>query len=166
VTKKNLKEKLEASKKDRGLFDHVKHIRQVQSPDYISTLSEKELKTFNHYMILKALSMDSNLIEFVAEIYPYFDKIPTPAFYKMLIEVVPKSMRFYPWVKRKSIKYNTELLELLATKFEISKRQAVDYCNVFLADENGINKLVDICKGFGLEDNEVEKLFEEKTNEK
>jgi len=51
------------SEKALGLFDHVKAIRAVQDPNYYDNLSEADRKSFNHFMILRALSMDENIVE-------------------------------------------------------------------------------------------------------
>lgn len=152
--------KLSDGPKAKKLFDHVKAIRQVQDPDYYNTLSEEDRKSFNHFMILRALSMDADMVETVAQLYQIFDKIPSPQFYQLLIAIVPKSMKFYPWIKSKKLKHNKLLLEYVAKRFQIAKYQANEYVNLLLRTEEGQNELVAICKSFGLEDKEVDELFE------
>lgn len=147
------------------MFDHVKHIRQVQDPDYYVNLSEDDRKSFNHFMIVRALSMDAEIVETMAQLYQIFDKIPSPQFYQLLIKLVPRSNRFYPWVKTKKMKHNKELVALVAKRFLVAKYQANDYINLLLRSENGQAELVSICKAFGLDDKEVEELFEEKKEE-
>lgn len=151
--------------KKRSLFDHIKQIRQVQDPDYYVNLSDEDRKSFNHFMIIRALSMDEQLVELMAQLYKIFDKIPSPQFYTLLIALVPKSMKFYPWVKSKRMKHNKELLTLVAKRFQVAKYQANEYVNILLRSEEGQAELVNICKAFGLEDKEVEDLFETKDNE-
>lgn len=150
----------------RSLFDHVKHIRQVQDPEYYNRLSDDDRKSFNHFMILRALAMDDELVEDIAPLYQVFDKIPSPQFYILLIGLVPRSNKYCPWIKSKKFKHNKELLELVGKRFDVPKYQANDYINsLLLSGENGQTELVRICKAFGLEDSEVEALFEEKKNE-
>jgi hypothetical protein len=151
--------------KRRTLFDHVKHIRQVQSPDYYVNLSEDDRKSFNHFMIVRALSMDDEILETMAQLYQIFDKIPSQQFYQLLIALVPKSMRFYPWIKSRKMKHNKELLSLVSKRFQVSHHQANEYVTLLLRSEEGQMELVNICKAFGLEDKEVEKLFEDKKEE-
>lgn len=151
--------------KRRTLFDHVKHIRQVQDPEYYVNLSEDDRKSFNHFMIIRALSMDEDVLETMAQLYQIFDKIPSAQFYQLLIALVPKSMRFYPWVKSRKMKHNKELLSLVSKRFQVSNHQANEYVNLLLRCEEGQSELVNICKAFGLEDKDVEKLFEEKKDE-
>ena len=155
----------DALPKRLSVFDHVKHIRQVQDPSYYVNLSEDDRKSFNHYMILAALSMDEEIVETMAQLYQIFDKIPSAQFYQLLIALVPKSNRYYPWVKRKVLKHNKELLAYVSRRFQVSKYQANDYVNLLLRTELGQGELVNICKAFGLDDKEVEELFEEKKND-
>lgn len=151
--------------KRRTLFDHVTHIRKVQDPEYYNNLTEDDRKSFNHYMILRALSMDESIVEDMAQLYQIFDKIPSPQFYQLLIAFVPRSDKFYRWIKSKVMKHDKKLLELVAQRFKVSKWQANDYVNLLLRTEEGQIELVNICKAFGLEDKEVEELFEEKKDE-
>lgn len=163
MSSKPLKKKTNSdAPKKKTLFDHVKHIRQVQDPGYYINLSEEDRKSFNHFMIIRALSMDEYLVEDMAQLYQFFDKIPSPQFYQLLIALVPKSNRFYPWVKSKVMKHDKKLLELVARRFKVSKHQANDYVNILLRTEEGQGELVNICKSFGMDDKEVEELFEEK----
>jgi len=165
MPKKKSSNTLTEGPKKRSLFDHVKHIRQVQDPNYYINLPEHDQKSFNHFMILRALAMDDGLVEDIAQLYQIFDKIPSPQFYQLLIALVPKSTRFYPWVKSRKMKHDKVLLGYVAKRFQISKHQANEYVNILLRDENGQAELVAICKAFGLEDKEVEELFEEKKEE-
>lgn len=151
--------------KRKSLFDHVNHIRKVQDPEYYINLSDDDRKSFNHFMILRALSMDADLVEDMAQLYQVLDKIPPAQFYQLLIRLVPKSNQFYPWVKSKAMRHNVALLSYVTKRFKISKYQANDYINILLRTEEGQGELVAICKAFGLEDKEVEDLFEEKKNE-
>ena len=151
--------------KKRSLFDHVKHIRQVQDPNYYINLPDYDQKGFNHYMILRALSMDDVLVETMAQLYQIFDKIPSPQFYQLLISLVPKNNRFCPWIKSKVMKHDKVLVDYVSKRFVVSKYQANDYINLLLRTEEGQGELVAICKSFGLEDKEVEELFKEKKDE-
>lgn len=145
-----------------SLFDHVKHIRSVQDPEYYNKLSEENRKSFNHFMLLRALSMDDEIVGEMAFLYRYFDKIPSPQFYQLLIALTPKGNHWVPWVKTKVIKHSQDLLNLVAKTYQISKRQANEYVNVLVANEEGLEKLVELCTAMGLSDSEVEQLFDKK----
>ena len=144
------------------LFDHVKHIRGVQDPNYYNKLSEENRKSFNHFMILRALAMDSNIVQEMAFLYRYFDKIPSPQFYTLLCGLVPRQNRWVPWIKTKVVKHSSEMLTVVANHFKVSKRQANEYVNILIRDEEGLNRLVELCQSEGLDDKEIEKLFEKK----
>jgi len=151
--------------KRRSLFDHVNQIRQNQDPNYYKNLSDEDKKTFNHFMILRALAMDDPMVEDMAQLYQYVDKIPSAQFYQLLISLVPKNSRYSPWIKSKTLRHNKDLLGYVAKRFQVPKYQANEYINILLRTEEGQGDLVNICKAFGLEDKEVEALFEEKKDE-
>lgn len=144
--------------KTLGLFDHVKHIKTVQDPNYFSNLSETEKKSFNHFMILQVLSMNPDLLETVSTLYRYFDVIPSLQFYKLLISFIPIDSTYYPWIKSKN-KYNKELVEIIANRFEVSSQNAEEYIDILSSTNNGRDSLVRICQGFGKSENEIEELL-------
>jgi len=146
-----------------SLFDHVKHIRQVQDPNYYINLPDYDQKSFNHFMILRALAMDDSLVEDIAQLYQIFDKIPSPQFYQLLIGLIPRNNKYCPWIKSSVLKYDVSLLKYVSERFQVSKYQANEYVNLLLRTEYGQGELVSICKSFGLEDKEIEELFEENT---
>lgn len=154
--------KSESLPKRKTLFDHIKAIRQVKDPNYYVNLSEDDRKTFSHFMIIRALSMDATIVEEMAQLYQVFDKIPSPQFYQLLVALVPKDFRFYPWIKSKRMKHKKELLELVAKRFGISKHEANEYVTLLLRSETGQAELVNICRAFGNSEQEIEELFNDK----
>lgn len=157
------KEKLTLEKigvKSRGLFDHVKHIRQVQSPNYYDTLNETEQKSFNKYMILRVLSMDKNVIEEISYISKYMEVLPEKQLYKLLIKCIPKDYGFYPYIKKSTKEPNNTVIECICNKFKIGNKDAVDYYKLLISNESGINELISLVEGFGFSQTEIEKLFE------
>jgi len=152
----------EAKVKGVGLFEHVKHIREVQDPDYYKNLSELDKKTFSHFMILRAISMNPAFVEDSSWLFRYFDLIPSEQFYRLLITVFPAERKFYPWVKSKKDKLNKELVELVAKRFEISTDRANEYISMMINMDGGMEELVKICQGYGLNDKDIERVL---TNE-
>ena len=145
-----------------SLFDHVKHIRGVQDPNYYNNLSDENKKSFNPFMLLRALAMDDECVASMAELYRYFHLIPSPQFYTILCALTPRNNRWVPWIKAKVVKHSPDLLNLISKKFEVSKRQANEYVNVLVATEEGLQQLVGLCQAMGLSDGEVEALFDKK----
>ena len=127
--------------KSRGLFDHINHIREVKSPDYYQSLTESEKNTFNKYMLLRVLSMDSDIIEEMSFISKYFQNIPNDHFYKLLIDIVPKGRRFSKYIKKTTGSVNETILTCICDKFKIGQKDAIDYYKVFVTDEKGTKEL-------------------------
>lgn len=165
MSKKKNAAKSKAADRRKSLFDHVKHIKQVQDPNYYNNLSEDDRKTFSHFMILRALSMDEDLVELMASLYQFFDKIPSPQFYTLLIALVPKSYKFCPWIKTRKFKHSKGLLEVVGARMKVPKYQANDYVNILLGTEEGQQELVNICQAMGLDEKEMNELFEAKDTE-
>ena len=157
--KKRGRKKLEnPTIKGIGLFDHVKQIRIIQDPNYFKNLTELDKKSFNHFMILKALSMNPALLEDMSTLFRYFDKIPSPQFYQLLIGLIPPDhpKKYYPWVKAKKMPFSKKLIELISIYFEISQKEAIEYATLLSFTDNGRRELEDICKTYGLTDKELE----------
>lgn len=166
-TKQNQDEIIDSTLKikKKSLFDHVKEIRQNQSIDYFKNLSEEDKKSFNHFMILRALSMDAHIVEEMAQLYQVHDKIPSAQFYQLLINIVPKSTKFYPWIKSKKIKYGKELTKYIGKRFRIPTYQANEYISVLISSKQGEQELEQILQSFGLNEKEINELFETKKDE-
>lgn len=154
------KEKSTEKIKTRGLFDHVKHIRQVQNPDYYDTLNESEQKSFNKYMILRVLSMDKNIIEEISYISKYMEVLPEKQLYKLLIKCLPKDYGFYPYIKKSTKDPNDTVINCICNKFKIGTKDAFDYYKLLTSTENGITELISLVEGFGYSQSEIEKFME------
>lgn len=157
-------QKLEV-KKQRGLFDHLTAIRTTKNLDYYESLNESERKGFNHWLILHGLSMDINLIPIVSKLWKdgYYDKIPSPLFYRVLVDMIPKTSQKLFWIK-KNKKNNTKLLQYLAEWYSISTREAEDYLTIFTANDAGYTELCKILERLGLNDKEAESLLTDKND--
>ena len=159
--KRKDKPSIDAVVRTRGLFDHVKHIRQTQSSDYYNTLSEAERKTFNKYMILRVLSMDVNVIEEISYISKYFEVLPDAQFYQLLIKCLPKDYKFYPYIKKSGKDINATVMGCICKKFGVGSKDASDYYRVWISTESGINELISLVSSYGHSQSEIEKMFEE-----
>jgi hypothetical protein len=111
-------------------------------------------------MILRALSMDSDIVGEMAYLYRYFDKIPSAQLYQVLIALVPKHSRWVPWIKTKIVKHNQDMVVAIAQHYSVSKRQANDYVNVLIKSDDGLTKLLDLLGAIGFSESEIEKLFD------
>lgn len=106
--------------------------------------------------------MDNDVVQEMAFLYRYFHLIPSAQFYQLLIALTPKHNRWVPWIKTKVVKHSPDLLNLVAKTYSVSRRQANEYVNVLTASDEGLEKLLELCKAMGLSDGEVEKLFDKK----
>lgn len=156
-SKKN--EKIDNKIKHRGLFDHVTHIRETKNPDYYRSLSEEERKSFNKFMILRILSMDRSIIEEVAYISKYTEIIPDEQFYKLLIDVVPNEKKYCKYIKKSDKDINELILGCLCKRYEIGKKDAVDYYKILMSYDDGIRELTSLISTYGYSEKEIETMF-------
>jgi len=152
--KRVVKEKNNIGPKAKGLFDHINHIREVQSPTYFDNLSESDKKTWSTYMILRALSMDTQIIESVNEIQKYWE-LPPKLFYHLCTAVTPKRKAFFPFIKgKKEDKYSKELVDLVANHFLESRRHVTEYLDMMTVEQ--IKSIVSL---YGYTEKEMKKLI-------
>lgn len=144
--------------KSIGLFDHLKQITQIQDPNYFDNLSDVDKKSFNHFVILKALSMNPDNLDVVTLLYRYFDVIPSTQFYQLLISLIRPDFNFYPWIKSTN-KHKEELVEMVIRRFDIPGNQAEEYIALLSLTDEGKSSLVYICQEFGKNDKEIEQLL-------
>jgi hypothetical protein len=109
--------------------------------------------------------MDPDIVEDMAELYKLVDSVPSAQFYRLLIAIVPKSYKYYPWIKSKSLRHNKRLVEYVAKRFMVSCRQANTYINILLHTEKGQEELGNILKAFGLSDDEINAMIDESGND-
>jgi hypothetical protein len=162
-TKRRGRKKSENVSKSLGIFDHIKHIRTVQDPDYYKNLSEQDRKSFSPFMIIRGLSMNPQIIDNAAFLYKYFDQIPHEQFYTLLINgFVPLEhpKTFHPWVKGKKLPVSKKLIELISRYFEISNTEATEYGVLLSQTKNGRKELAEFCRDYGLNEKETEEALE------
>lgn len=161
-TKKGRKKKEEGAEKSLGLFDHLKHIRTVQDPEYYDLLTEVEKKSFTPFQLLRGLSMNPELLDNVATMYKYFDKVPKNSLYKLFIGgMIPleRPGSFHPWVKSKKFPVSEKIIELISTYFEISTQEAKDYAKLLLFKPNGLKELEEFCHDYGWMEKEIKEAM-------
>lgn len=145
--------------KSKGLFDHINHIREVKDPKYFIGLTDEEKKSFNKYMIIRVLSMDSSIIEEMSILSKYFQIIPDEQFYKVLIDVIPRGKKFCKYVKKSTENVNSTILRCICNKFNVGEKDATDYYNILIQEETGLKELISLIEGFGYSEKEIESLF-------
>ena len=145
--------------KTKTLFDHIKAVTSIQDPKYWDTLEEGDKKTWSNYMIHRFLSMNKDWIEVLSEIQPYTQVLEPKQLYLALIGIIPKGRHFLKYTKGKGeAKYESFLIELLTKEFLCSKKEAIEYCEIFYATREGRENVKYICEKYGIEKKQITKL--------
>jgi len=140
----------------KTIFDHISAITEQQPIDYLSTLSDKEYKEFNVFLICKFLALNNNLTEFISYIDKYVFRMSKEHFYKFLTNIIPKKKY---WItinkKEKIVKEHPEMLDKIQRYFVfISKREAEFYASLMTTEQK-----VSILRKFGVQNKEIDKIL-------
>lgn len=155
MKKAKSKDSVESKPKTKSLFDHINHVREGKNPNYFSTLTDADKKTWSNYMVCRFLSMQAELVDTINELQAYQDKLTSEQFYKLCIAVVPKGRRFDAYIKSKADKYNKDLLSLLSRHYQDSERNVVEYIQLLSSSE-----LLNIVSLYGYSEKQIEDLLE------
>ena len=123
-------------------FDHIKnlHTKQRSWGDF----SDEEKKSFNIFIINKALSMNPNYLNIVNMVQRYTNNLLDPKeVFNLYFNLLPNKFRFYKWIKGAKDK-NKEKYQILAQHFKCSSREAKDYME--LLDKKEINRILKLYK--------------------
>ena len=123
-------------------FDHIKnlHTKQRSWDDF----NDEEKKSFNIFIINKALSMNPNYLDIVNMVQRYTNNMLNPKeVFNLYFNLLPNKFRFYKWIKGAKDK-NKEKYQVLAKYFECSSREAKDY--IELLDKKEVNKILKLYK--------------------
>ena len=143
----------------KSLFDHIKAVTTEQNPNYWETLDEGDKKTWSNYMIHRFLSMNPDWIQVLSEIQPYTQVLEPKALYLALIGLIPKGKYYLKYTKGKNdAKYEDWLVELIIKEFMCSKKEALEYLEIFYATREGRENVKYICEKYGIEKKEITKL--------
>ena len=143
----------------KTLFDHIKEITSVQNPKYWDTLEDSDKKTWSNYMIHRFLSMNPDWITVLSEIQPYTQVLEPKQLYLALIGLLPKGRHYLKYIKGKNdTKYESWLVELIIKEFTSSKKEALEYLEIFYATKEGRENIKYICEKYGTEKKLITKL--------
>ena len=132
-------------------FDFLRlvHNKKIKWED----LNEDEQKTYNKFIINRALGFNNNMLDIVNRLQGY-DVTPKESF-KYYQSMTGDKFRFNKWIKgNKEKSFNPELLLKIAGYLECSKKQASEYLNVLSKKE-----IKSLLKHIGLQDSEIKKLM-------
>jgi hypothetical protein len=156
--KKKVKAKKEPGIKCKSLWDHLKHIYEVQDENYFKSLTESDKKSWNTYMINRFISMNPNFLPIVNFLQQYYD-LPHELYYKLLISAIPRGKYFFPYIKPGKEFYEKGLIDIIKNHFEIKSDEAVDYLNILYQDDDGKEYVKNICKKYGMDEKEIKEII-------
>ena len=122
-------------------FDHIKnlHTKKHTWDDF----NDEEKKSFNVFIINKALSMNPNYLNIVNMVQNFTGLnqiLSQKEVFNLYYSLLPNKFRFYKWIKGEKTKKDKEKAEYLATHFKVSIREAYDYLKIL--DRKTINKII------------------------
>jgi len=133
------------------LFDWLKELTGKKR-DWDS-FSDKEKESFNPYMVNRFISMHQPFVELAnyVQTIPYTNK---KKYYTVYCGLLPKQNVWLKYIKSSMKQPNKKLLETIASLYEISTSQAVDWVNIL--DKKYIKEAL---QQQGLQKDEIKELF-------
>ena len=123
-------------------FDHIKNLHTKKRT--WDNFNDEEKKSFNIYIINKALSMNPNYLNIVNMVQKYTNNMLEPKeVFNLYYNLLPNKFRFYKWIKGTKDK-NKEKYQILAEHFKCSSRETKDY--IKLLDKKQINNILKLYK--------------------
>ena len=122
-------------------FDHIKNLHTKKRT--WNDFNDEEKKSFNVFIVNKALSMNPNYLGIVNMIQNYTGLnqiLSQKEVFNLYYSLLPNKFKFYRWIKGEKTKKEKEKAEYLAMHFNISTREAYDYLKIL--DKKTINKII------------------------
>ena len=122
-------------------FDHLKNLHTKKRT--WDNFNDEEKKSFNVFIINKALSMNPNYLGIVNMVQNFTGLnqiLSQKEVFNLYYSLLPNKFRFYKWIKGEKTKKEKEKAEYLAMHFEVSIREAYDYLKIL--DRKTINKII------------------------
>lgn len=124
-----------------------------------NTYTEGDWKAYNIYMMNKWLSMNPHVTEIINFIQKYYS-LDKQVHYKMLSDILPKQKLFSKYIKGKKVdKYNPELVKLVASHYEISRKEAKSRIEMYFHFSTGIETLTEMLQSYGKTKKEIKRLL-------
>ena len=141
--------------KKKSLFDHIKQITSIQSPNYWEEISDEDKKTWSNYMTHRFLSMKMEWVELVNELQKY--NLKPKEFYKLYINVLPKGKQWLKYTKgRNQMAQPNWLINIVSLHEEVSKKEAAEMIEMYYLTEGGMLELGQLAQKWGVESYKIE----------
>ena len=122
-------------------FDHIKNLHTKKR--HWEDFNDEEKKSFNVFIINKALSMNPSYLGIVNMVQNFTGLnqiLSQKEVFNIYFNLLPSKFRFYKWIKGEKSKKEKEKVEYLAMHFKVSTREAYDYLKIL--DRKTINKII------------------------
>ena len=123
-------------------FDHIKNLHTKKR--HWEDFNDEEKKSFNVFIINKALSMNPSYLGIVNMIQNFTGLnqiLSQKEVFNIYFNLLPSKFRFYKWIKGEKNKKDKEKAEYQAMHFKVSTREAYDYLKILdKKTTNGIIK--------------------------
>ena len=122
-------------------FDHIKNLHTKKR--HWEDFNDEEKKSFNVFIINKALSMNPNYLNIVNMVQNFTGLnqiLSQKEVFNLYYSLLPNKFRFYKWIKGEKTKKDKEKSEYLAMHFKVSTREAYDYLKIL--DKKTINQII------------------------
>lgn len=142
--------------KSLTLFDHINNLT-FNKKKY----DKNQSKTFEPYMINRFLSMNKDFVEIVNIFQKYtIGQLNKKEVYNFYLGILPKKKYYLKYIKGKNkIKYKKELINYISKYYEISNEEAIDYLEIYYQSQEGIDKVKEIIRKYGIDDKKIENFI-------
>ena len=139
----------------KSLFDHINQITSIQNPKYWEQTSEEDKKTWSNYMVNRFLSMKPEWIGLVNELQKY--KLKPKELYKLYTNVLPKGKQWLKYIKgRNDMDYPEWLINIVRNNDECSRKEAIQYIDMYMLTEGGMMELGELGRKWGIEERKIQ----------
>ena len=112
-------------------------------------------------MINRFLSMNPYYIDLVNQLQVYtISTLKQKEVYKLYVDLIPKKKVYLKYIKNKAEdKYSNEMLSIMTKYFELGKKDIIDYLDILVDTDNGIETVNNILRMYGKADKEIKKIW-------
>ena len=132
-------------------YDWVKEITTTKRP--AKEFSEADWDLFVPFMVHRFISMNPDLLEIVNYIQG-INIQDKKQLYTIYCQFIPVDKRYYPYIKKNSIKENNELINILKEYYELSYNEMKDALSLLSKDI-----IENILEQYGYDKKEIKKLM-------
>lgn len=143
----------------KNLFDHIWQIKTDQDPKYWNKLDGEEKSNFSRFMTERYLSMNPDFAPIISQLKPFTREMEDRHVYRLYAELLPPDYENRDYISNSNKqKFDDELVEKLASHFEVSEREVCEYLDVIRDKKGGKSKIKQILRSYGVDDGLIQKV--------